>query len=570
MWRHGLVAAGFSLLAAACGGGGDSGDTVGVQPVGEADSPSSGEPFVLDPPVAVPGTHRVKLTWHGPSTGQTVSVWLADDMQDFHAIATGVSASAAEVDLGASWKLDWPSAHLRLRACPGRAPCIDSNAQPLVEALVAAIAKLDPEPRDQSLPPGVFSSRVALSADGNTLAVADPLDFPSTWPQPSGKGSIQVFRRCGRGCWRREARLTNFDVATSFGDPMALSGDGRTLAVGAYDGDGPVGSENWTGGVYVFVRDEGASWRQQALLRPAQPLANELFGYRMAIDHGGSRLVVGGVLPRIHVFARDGTSIWRQQALIEEPPTGAYLIPGRALALSGNGRMIASSATIPSWLQYIPAVFVYAIDAGGLWTRRADLRGKPPMIGYSDSFGDALSFDHAGTTLAVGEPTDYGDASDTGNDPGNLRAPNAGAVYIFGAVGSTWQRRAFLKARNAAANDSFGADVALSGDGRVLLGKACGYSGNVAGVRRNHRAGTVIGQQGEGNTFGCYWGGSGYMWTQDEAGRWNHAASVIPVGTDLVSYGFFSIALSADGMTLALGTNAYYPERPQKSRVFVY
>jgi hypothetical protein len=192
------------------------------------------------------------------------------------------------------------------------------------------------------------------------------------------------------------------------------------------------------------------------------------------------------------------------------------------------------------------------------------------VFGHWDLFGSALSLDHAGTTLAVGDSTDYGDASDTGADASNQLAPSAGAVYIFGAVGSTWQRRAFLKAREAAANDSFGSDVALSGDGRVLLGKACGYSGNIAGVRRNHRAVTVIGQPGEGNTSGCNWGGSGYVWTQDEAGRWSHAAAVIPEGADPVANGYFSIALSADGMTLAHGTRSYGPEGPWKNRVYVY
>jgi hypothetical protein len=277
------------------------------------------------------------------------------------------------------------------------------------------------------------------------------------------------------------------------------------------------------------------------------------------------------VQSRIHAFARDGTGTWRQQAVIEESSDDARLAPSQSLALSGNGRVIASAATLLPWPRTVAAVLVYAIDADGLWTRVGDLRGKPPRMGnsYSDSFGNALSFDHAGTTLAVGASTDPGDASDTGNDSSNVQAPYAGAVYVFSAVGGTWQRQAFLKARNATAGDSFGADVALSGDGRVLLGKACGFSGNVAGVRRNHRAGTVIGDE-EGSASGCFWGGSGYVWAQDDAGRWSHAASAIPVGTDHVSYGFFSIALSADGMTVALGTNTYYSQGPNKSRVFVY
>lgn len=585
MGRRGWVAAGVLVLVAACGGGGpDDKPANGTDSrKDEAASPDGvqvSQAFVLEPPVAVPGTHRVRLRWSGSPAGGVVSAWLADGMQGFQAIATRLPGQAAEVDLGAPWKLDWPSAQLRLRSCVGTAPCVDSNPQPLVDALMAGVARIDPP---QQRLASVFSSRMALSADGDTLAVADPLDFASTLPRPPGTGSIQVYRRT-QGRWQREAYLTNFNVDGNFGDPMALSGDGRTLAVGAYTDGGMVGginppvaggSENWTGAVYVFVREEGPSWRRQAFIKAARPVLRETFGYRLATSHDGNRLVVGGTQHRLHVFVREAGT-WRQESLIQEAPSEADLLANQALALSGDGRRIACTASIASNppTQARPrAVRVYAFNTGGVWTRSGDLRsGKPPPANvpfdpHSDAFGSALSFDLAGTTLAVGAPGDPGDAGDTGNDPGNLRAPNAGAVYIFGATGSTWQRRAFLKARNAVVNDQFGADLAFSADGRVLLGKACGYSGNVAGVRRNHRHGTVTRHQGDG----CLWGGSAYMLTQDDAGRWHHATSVIPVGADLVSYQFFSLALSADATTFALGTSIQHLQQStQENRVFVY
>lgn len=575
------------MLLTACGGGGpDRKSMDGTEPSQKDEVNTSGnmqasQAFVLAPPVAVPGTHRVRLRWAGAPAGSGVSVWLADDMQRFRTIATRLAGQAAEVDLGAVWKLDWPSARLRLRACVGNpSACVDSNTRPLVDALAAGVAKVDPP---QQRLASVFSSRVALSADGNTLAVADPLDFAPTQPRPPGTGSIQVYRRT-QGGWQREAYLANFDVDGNFGDPMALSGDGRTLMVGAYTDGGmagginpPVagGSDNWTGAVYVFVREAGPAWRRQAFLKAAQPALGETFGYRLATSHDGNRLVVGGTRHRLHVFVREAGT-WRQEGLIQELPNEAELLANQALALSGDGRRIACTASIasaPATQARPRAVRVYAYHTGSVWTRSGDLRsGKPPPANapfdpHADAFGSALSFDHAGTILAVGAPGDHGDANDTGNDPGNLRAPDAGAVYIFGATGSTWQRRAFLKARNAVARDQFGADLAFSADGRVLLGKACGYSGNAAGVRRNHRDGTAARHQGDG----CVWGGSAYLLTQDDAGRWRHASSVVPVGSDLVSYEFFSLALSADASTFALGTSIQHlQEGSQENRVFVY
>src|SRR5690606_11498132 len=88
-----------------------------------------------------------------------------------------------------------------------------------------------------------FGSSVALSTDGSTLAVG-AIDEASNATGTSGAGqdnndassagAVYVFVRSGSG-WSQQAYLkaSNTDVGDNFGVSMALSGDGRTLAVGA-------------------------------------------------------------------------------------------------------------------------------------------------------------------------------------------------------------------------------------------------------------------------------------------------------------------------------------------------
>jgi len=85
------------------------------------------------------------------------------------------------------------------------------------------------------------SAALALSADGNTLALGTGADSSSATginSTPAGgataSGATRIFQRSG-ATWRQRAYLkaSNTDKDDRFGDSMALSGDGHTLAVGA-------------------------------------------------------------------------------------------------------------------------------------------------------------------------------------------------------------------------------------------------------------------------------------------------------------------------------------------------
>jgi hypothetical protein len=453
--------------------------------------------------------------------------------------------------------------------------------------LLAGVARFGPD----ETPGPVFASRIALSADGRTLAAARPNDRPADTTLP-GVGSVLMFQRASDGAWGQSARLERFSMGYNFGEPLALSGNGRTMAVGAYTESGAIGGINppetsgvvpgapgqWSGAVHVYTRNEQQRWTQQAFIKASVPLRMDTFGSRISFSHDGNLMLVASNT-RMYLFAREAGQ-WRQERIFESPP-GVAIFPGTAMALSANGSTIAVGAggyLIPaggSTEVYYTAVYVYKrCPCGDGWRRVADLRSaKPPIFSPGnellDEFANSVSLSGDGNTLAVGAPSDAGDASDTGSGSNN-GARDAGAVYVFGAdADGTWQRRAFLKARGAPALDQLGRDVALSGDGKVLVSKACGFAANADGLRRNHPAGATLGPPDD-PVSGCFWGGAAYVFEPDASGSWRHTAAAIAVPDVRVSFNFFSVALSADAQTLGMGAMTYTAEAPGIGRAVVY
>ena len=94
-----------------------------------------------------------------------------------------------------------------------------------------------------------------------------------------------------------------------FGFSIALSADGNTLAVGALTEDSAAtgingnqadNSAQSAGAVYVFTRT-GTTWSQQAYVKSAQMDAGDMFGYAVALTVDGNILAVGA-------FDEDGSA----------------------------------------------------------------------------------------------------------------------------------------------------------------------------------------------------------------------------------------------------------------------
>lgn len=107
-----------------------------------------------------------------------------------------------------------------------------------------------------------FGHSIALSDDGATLAVgarnegsaATGIGGDSRNDDAPLAGAVYTYRRSALGVWSEEAyvKASNTDSGDTFGDSVALSGDGRTLAVGAQ------GERSVARGVGVDDTDNGS------------------------------------------------------------------------------------------------------------------------------------------------------------------------------------------------------------------------------------------------------------------------------------------------------------------------
>ncbi|CDN87738.1 FG-GAP repeat protein [Hydrogenophaga intermedia] len=160
-------------------------------------------------------------------------------------------------------------------------------------------------------------------------------------------------------------------------------------------------------------------------------------------------------------------------------------------------------------------------------------------------FGSSVALSADGLTMAVGMPAEDSDATGvgTGGDSGNELANASGAVYVFARSGDIWLQQAYVKASNTGAGDQFGKEVALSGDGHVLAVSAIGESGNGTGTT------------GDPGNDGAPGSGAVYVFRRG-ASAWTQEAYVKASNTGANDGFGRSLALSADGTTLAVGANA--------------
>jgi hypothetical protein len=207
---------------------------------------------------------------------------------------------------------------------------------------------------------------VALSADGKTLAVGALYDDVSG---NADQGSVTVYGRSGKS-WVEEKVLVaeNGSAEDWFGYSVAVSADGNTLAIGAVYAD--VNGNKDEGSVSVFARSGGA-WSLQKTLNISGGAAGDLFGYAVALSADGSTLAVGAISDDVNanvdqgsvsVFARTGTA-WKEQQVITLDNGAASGNFGWSVSLSTDGNTLAAGG--PNQGAGKAAVFT---RSGGTWS----------------------------------------------------------------------------------------------------------------------------------------------------------------------------------------------------------
>lgn len=416
-----------------------------------------------------------------------------------------------------------------------------------------------------------FGYSVALSGDGHTLAVgaygeasnATVINGDQANNSATNSGAVYVFTRSG-STWSQQAYLkaSNTGASDQFGNSVALSTDGNTLAVGAYsenssatgiNGDQTDNSAVDSGAVYVFVRS-GSTWSQQAYVKANNTGTGDQFGHSVSLSGDGNTLASGarheansGSHGAVYVFTRTGSN-WSQQAYVKASNAGGGF--GYSVALSGDGVTLAvgalneaSNATGINGDQAdnsalsSGAVYVF-IRSGSIWSQQAYVKASNTDAG--DAFGISVSLADDGSTLAVGASQESSSAVGIDGDQTDNSVMHSGAVYLFTRSGSTWSQQAYVKASNSGTSDRFGYHVALSGDGNTLAVGARLEASNATGINGNQTNNSLPGA------------GAVYVFTRSR-NTWTQQVYLKASNTGGDDRFGHSVTLSDDGNTLAAG-----------------
>lgn len=288
---------------------------------------------------------------------------------------------------------------------------------------------------------------VQLGADFPANATSTKLSIPvhlSQWGAASAQYRIDACNdgacaasnpvsavRVGSALATGYVKASDTAAAARFGSAVAVSGNGKTVVVGAPFADGESGS------VYVYTAPLPAT-------APAPP---------------GPPLV-----PRPVRIAAPSAEAMHFGASVALDRTGDLLIVGAPFDSHRQSGVGVYPATPNSDSNHSGAVFVYRRIPGG-WS--APVYIKASDVDAGEEFGSAVAV--RGTVLVVGAP---GQDSATDADDDVLNgAVDSGAAYLFSASSGNWvQSRRVLKASNIGAGDGFGASVALDSTSIVLVG----------------------------------------------------------------------------------------------------
>ena len=267
-------------------------------------------------------------------------------------------------------------------------------------------------------------------------------------------GAVFVYRAFG-GVWIQEAKLLASDgiADDQFGYSVAIYGD--TIVVGANQANASLPN---SGASYVFSYDRfNLTWVQQQKLTAIDGTSDDQFGNSVGID--GEVLVVGSHFAdrptassagAVYVFRRSGT-VWTQvQKLLST--AGPFGVFGQYFgeSLAFRGGKIVIGATGDNSPETAAGSVYVFVEISGSYVLQEKL--TIPNGTNGDNFGCSVAIE--GNTLIGGareDSTIIGQAA-------------LGAAYVYQFNGTNWVSQGKLIASDGATTDRFGWSVAVTGN----------------------------------------------------------------------------------------------------------
>lgn len=487
------------------------------------------------------------------------------------------------------------------------------------------------------LPNDRFGYKVSLSDDGNTLAVSALLeDSPSygvncnqdnyeesnfgTSSDPSddqfaaidyNMGAVYVFTR-SESEWTQEAYVKPLYSLTHrglkdglrFGESIALSGDGKTLAVGttsdllgfsdvvnyhnssfssnpsdiacyeyypsssassvissstsssssskssvsssSTSSDFPGGTAS--GAVYIFVKTEDKGWKEESYLKASNAESSDAFGTSIALSTDGNTVVVGAIGEDSNATGVNGDQSMNSCYYFNE---SNYVIDPEC---KEAGKFAVRDLVTNG------AAYIFK-RTGKIWEQEAYL--KPGSTFINTLFGSSVDLSGDGNTLVIGAPGDASGATTANGDTAQqIDYANTGAAYVFKKSGTSWQQEAVIKPSTLTRHSGvslvstgngtfkiqvngggqFGNDVSLSRDSNTLA---------VGSFREASNAKGINGDQGDTSVERA---GAVFVFKRNNT-VWTQQSYVKASNTDSDDRFGVNVDLSADGETMAVGAH---------------
>ncbi|BAJ00804.1 FG-GAP repeat protein [Shewanella violacea] len=295
-----------------------------------------------------------------------------------------------------------------------------------------------------------------------------------------------------------------------FGRSVALSADGKVMAVGAraeasdatgLNGDQTNRNASGTGAVYLFKRD-GKIWQQTDYIKPSIA-KGQSFGSSLDLSANGQTLVVGArsdgsnsgginadesdttavASGAIYVFRQHGGT-WSQEAYIKpnQPDANDYF--GAALDLSDDANYLVVGANgedsraigvndesyggeVDNNSSYSGAAYIFAFNSG-VWSQQVYFKASNAEAG--DFFGSSVAINSDGSTLVVGATGERSSDMGINGVESNNSAVNRGAAYVFQRQGDNWTQQAYVKPNSSTTHFGKGASLSSTGDTLAIGG----------------------------------------------------------------------------------------------------
>ena len=310
-----------------------------------------------------------------------------------------------------------------------------------------------------------FGNQVAMSRDGSTIVASAPY-YDDVSAGVGTCGRAYVFERSG-STFTRTGILSASDQSDNlkFGQSLAISGDGKYIAVGAPDTILTDGNNQ----VYIYKNSGGTLSEVGIITAGDYDTSFNEFGRKgsLAFTPDASTLVIGNVtgsslsIGEAHVYDRSGDTFSRV-GVITGPSAGewgsslGYDDFGSPVAVTSDGKTIIVGSNFEDIeLDSSGAVFVYDRLSDNTFSRVGILSSSYPK--YIGGFGRVVSTNDSGSLIAVGAPSEDVSGIST-----------AGRAYLFERRENTFTKIAEFTETDPGRYSRFGTDVKISPDSSTL------------------------------------------------------------------------------------------------------